>query len=125
MLALMGSTWPPFAARTITRRRRSTQIREPHSSRHAKGWHSPDASACCHSTSITPGNGAQAAERLGEWAWAHDALGALVEGHPDGLDADFIASCRDYYTAWTGEPDIERGERLLAHATAEGDPQIS
>ena len=48
------------------------------------------------------GNGAQAAERLGEWAWAREALGALVEAHPDGLEAECIASGSEYHTAWTG-----------------------
>ena len=69
------------------------------------------------------GNAAGAAERLGEWAWAQEAIGELVDAHPDGLDADWIASCRDGHTAWTGEPDVARAERLLAGALLQSDYQ--
>ena len=69
------------------------------------------------------GNASGAAERLGEWAWASEALGELVELDPDRLEVEWIAACRDSHTAWTGEPDIARGERLLAGALAENDYQ--
>jgi tetratricopeptide (TPR) repeat protein len=36
---------------------------------------------------------------------------------------DWIAASRDSFSAWTGDPDIARGERLLARARAESDYQ--
>ena len=69
------------------------------------------------------GNAAGAAERLGEWAWAYQAIGELVDADPNRLEAEWIASCRDSHTAWTGEPDTARAERLLAGARAENDYQ--
>jgi class 3 adenylate cyclase/tetratricopeptide (TPR) repeat protein len=69
------------------------------------------------------GNAAGAAERLGEWAWTQEALGELVDADPDRMEAEWIASCRDYYTVWTGEPDTDRAERLLQRALRENDYQ--
>src|SRR4029077_7018949 len=37
------------------------------------------------------GNGIAAAERLGEWTWAREAIGALVDAHPEGNERDWIA----------------------------------
>ena len=69
------------------------------------------------------GNASAAAERLGEWAWASEALGELVEVDPDRFVVEWIALCRDYPTAWTAEPDTTRAERLLAYALTENDSQ--
>ncbi len=69
------------------------------------------------------GNAVGAAERLGEWAWAEQALGELVENDPDRFEAEWIAANRDAFTAWRGDPDIARAERILAAARAESDYQ--
>ena len=69
------------------------------------------------------GNAVGAAERLGEWAWIRDAIGDLVDAHTDRGDADWLALCRDYPTAWTGAPDMARAERLHAASLAEHDFQ--
>jgi tetratricopeptide (TPR) repeat protein len=69
------------------------------------------------------GNAVGAAERLGEWAWAEQALGELVENDPDRYEAEWIAANRDSFTAWRGDPDIARAERILAAARAEADFQ--
>jgi hypothetical protein len=69
------------------------------------------------------GNAVSVGERLGEWAWYREAIGELVEAHSDPADADWLAVCRDFAMAWTGEPDIVRGERLHAKSIAEHDHQ--
>ena len=69
------------------------------------------------------GNAVGAAERLGEWAWAEQALDELIENDPDRIDVEWLAANRDAFTAWTGEPDVERAERLLAGALVESDYQ--
>jgi hypothetical protein len=69
------------------------------------------------------GNAAGCAERLGEWKWLHDAIDEMVVDATDPSSADWLASCRDVPTAWTGEPDLARGERLLREAVAVGDWQ--
>jgi tetratricopeptide (TPR) repeat protein len=69
------------------------------------------------------GNAVGAAERLGEWAWAEQALGELLENDPDRYEAEWIAANRDAFTAWRGDPDIARAERILAGARAESDIQ--
>jgi len=69
------------------------------------------------------GNASGAAERLGEWRWVHEALDELIAAMPDRSEADWIAACRDATTAWTGDPDLARGQRLLAQAVREGDFQ--
>jgi hypothetical protein len=70
------------------------------------------------------GNAIAAAERLGEWAWARDAIGALVEAHPDGGERDWIATCAEWTDVWTGDPDPARVERLRAHALEQHDAQM-
>ncbi len=69
------------------------------------------------------GNGAGASERLGEWTWAREALGELVDVDPNRPEADWIALCRDYPTVWAGDPDTARAERLRAQAVADNDFQ--
>jgi hypothetical protein len=69
------------------------------------------------------GNGVAAAERLGEWVWIRETIGELLEAHQGRSDAEWIALCRDWPTAWTGEPDVALGERLHAAALAEHDFQ--
>ncbi|MFL5678160.1 MAG: AAA family ATPase [Chloroflexota bacterium] len=69
------------------------------------------------------GNASGAAERLGEWAWAEEAIGDLLQGHPEGPEADWIASCAEMATAWTGDPNVKRAERLHAIALRENDWQ--
>ena len=69
------------------------------------------------------GNGAGAAERLGEWTWIHEAIGELVDADPDRLEAEWLAACRDTTDAWTGNPDRARAERLVAEAIRENDFQ--
>ncbi|MGH2924358.1 MAG: ATP-binding protein, partial [Solirubrobacterales bacterium] len=69
------------------------------------------------------GNAIGAAERLGEWAWARQAIDALIDNDPERLDVEWLAWNRDVFTAWTGDPDIARGERLLAGSLVEGDYQ--
>ena len=69
------------------------------------------------------GNGVGAAERLGEWTWLREAIGEMLEGerHPD--ERDWIASMGDFFSAWTGDPDIARAERMLASAIRDHDFQ--
>ncbi len=69
------------------------------------------------------GNGSGVAERLGEWAWIHDAIGELVDADPDRLEVEWLAACRDTTDAWTGNPDRARSERILADALRENDFQ--
>ena len=69
------------------------------------------------------GNGSGAAQRLGEWAWIHEAIGELVDADPDRLEVEWLAACRDSTDAWTGIPDRARAERLLAEAVQENDFQ--
>jgi len=69
------------------------------------------------------GNAVSAAERLGEWTWIREAIGELADAHLGRGHADWIAFCRDYLTAWTGGPDVARGERLHAASVAEHDFQ--
>jgi hypothetical protein len=69
------------------------------------------------------GNASGAAERLGEWAWVRQAIGDLVGAHPEGPEADWIASCAEMDTAWTGDPDVARAERLHAQALRDNDWQ--
>lgn len=69
------------------------------------------------------GNGSGVAERLGEWAWIHDAIGELVDADPDRLEVEWLAACRDSTDAWTGNPDRARSEHLLADALRENDFQ--
>ena len=68
-------------------------------------------------------NGSGAAERLGEWAWIREAIGELADADPDRLEHEWIAACRDTTSAWTGDPDLARGERLVAQGVADGDFQ--
>jgi class 3 adenylate cyclase/tetratricopeptide (TPR) repeat protein len=69
------------------------------------------------------GNAVGAAERLGEWAWTEQAIDALIDNDPDRLDVEWLAANRDVFTAWTGDPDLERAERILAGALSENDYQ--
>jgi tetratricopeptide (TPR) repeat protein len=69
------------------------------------------------------GNASGAAERLGEWAWLHDALDELIVAMPDRPESEWIAACRDVATAWTGDPDLARAQRLLEGAVTAGDFQ--
>jgi len=69
------------------------------------------------------GNGSGAAERLGDWAWCRDAIGEMLEMDPERFEAEWLAACRDTPTAWTGDPDLARGERLLAGAIRDVDFQ--
>jgi hypothetical protein len=70
------------------------------------------------------GNAVSAAERLGEWAWARDAIGALVDAHPEGGEREWIATCAEWTEVWTGHPDTTRVERLRAEALRESDVQF-
>jgi hypothetical protein len=69
------------------------------------------------------GNGSGAAERLGDWAWCRDAIGEMLDMDPERFEAEWLAACRDTPTAWTGDPDLARGERLLAGALQDVDFQ--
>ena len=70
------------------------------------------------------GNGIAAAERLGEWAWAREAIGALVDAHPEGNERDWIASCAEWTEVWSGHPDPARVERLHAARAARERPAV-
>ncbi|MEO5704450.1 MAG: adenylate/guanylate cyclase domain-containing protein [Candidatus Limnocylindrales bacterium] len=69
------------------------------------------------------GNAVGACERIGEWAWLREAVGAMLAGDPERHETEYLESMRDYYTAWTGIPDIARGERLLASAKRDKESQ--
>ena len=69
------------------------------------------------------GNAAAAAERLGEWAWLAMTLDEVVERDPDRPDVEWITMHRDLPTAWTGDPDLARAERLLERGIRENDIQ--
>ena len=122
----------PWPARAGPPGRSTTSLRdwprpthEPPSSARARGWRWPAASACCRSTATTPGTPRSAAERLGEWAWARQAIGELVDGAPGRISRPTGSPrARDYHTAWTGDPDVARAERLHASALRESDYQM-
>jgi class 3 adenylate cyclase/tetratricopeptide (TPR) repeat protein len=69
------------------------------------------------------GNASGAAERLGEWQWLHEAMDEMLTAMPDRSESEWIAAARDAATAWTGEPDIARAQRLLDGAIRDGDFQ--
>jgi hypothetical protein len=70
------------------------------------------------------GNAATAAEPLGEWAWLHEAVSTMLDGGGrDRAEAEWLECLRDCFTAWTGDPDIGRAERLLAVARRDNDSQ--
>lgn len=69
------------------------------------------------------GNGGAAAEPLGEWAWLHEAVSAMLDGEREQADVEWLESVRDYFTVWTGGPDVMRAERLLAVAQRDNDFQ--
>ena len=69
------------------------------------------------------GNGVAAAERLGEWTWVREAIGTIVDAHPEGTERDWIASCAEWMDVWKGDPDPARTERLREYATRQGDNQ--
>jgi hypothetical protein len=70
------------------------------------------------------GNAVGACEPLGEWSWARDTVAALLEeGDREEIDVAWLETVRDFFQAWTGDPDVARAERLLAAATREADYQ--
>ncbi len=69
------------------------------------------------------GNAVGACERIGEWAWLHEAVSGLLAGDPERGETEYLESSRDFCTAWTGLPDVARGERLLARAARDNDSQ--
>jgi class 3 adenylate cyclase/tetratricopeptide (TPR) repeat protein len=69
------------------------------------------------------GNAIGAAERLGDWDWLAAAIAELLEDDRDEIDRELLESMRDYCTAWTGDPDVARGERLLEMSRRENDFQ--
>jgi tetratricopeptide (TPR) repeat protein len=70
------------------------------------------------------GNGIAAAECLGEWSWIREAVGAMLEdGERESTDLEWLAAVRDFFSVWTGEPDVARGEHLLAVARLDNDYQ--
>jgi len=70
------------------------------------------------------GNAVGAAEGLGEWAWVREAVGAMLEeGEREAIDLEWLAMVRDYFKAWSGDPDVARAEHLLAVARQDNDFQ--
>ncbi|HUG30110.1 MAG TPA: adenylate/guanylate cyclase domain-containing protein [Candidatus Limnocylindria bacterium] len=69
------------------------------------------------------GNAVGAAEQLGEWAWLHEAVSAMLDVEREQTDQDWLESVRDYFTVWTGRPDVGRAERLLEMARRDNDLQ--
>ena len=69
------------------------------------------------------GNALAACERLGEWTWIREAIATLLEGDRDQSEMDWLTSMRGYVAAWTGEPDIALGERLITEARRDNDYQ--
>jgi tetratricopeptide (TPR) repeat protein len=70
------------------------------------------------------GNAISAAERLGEWAWAREAIGALVDPHPEGGEKEWLAACAEWLDVWSGHPDTARVERIRAEAKVQADVQF-
>ena len=75
--------------------RRSTRIPRAHSSASREGMALARRLGLLSFDCYHAGNAMSAAERLGEWAWAREAIGALVDAHPEGMRADWIAACAD------------------------------
>jgi class 3 adenylate cyclase/tetratricopeptide (TPR) repeat protein len=69
------------------------------------------------------GNGVGAAEPLGEWAWILDAARTWLEGEREQEEVEWLESVGDYFTVWTGSPDVARAERLLAASKRDNDFQ--
>jgi hypothetical protein len=70
------------------------------------------------------GNAVAAAECLGEWSWVRETVGAMLEeGERESIDLEWLAMVRDYFKAWSGDPDVARAEHLLAIAKQDNDFQ--
>jgi class 3 adenylate cyclase/tetratricopeptide (TPR) repeat protein len=69
------------------------------------------------------GNAVGAAEPLGEWTWLRETVGAMLDEERNREATDWLLGVRDHVTAWIGDPDTARGERLLADAVRDGDFQ--
>jgi len=69
------------------------------------------------------GNAVGAAEPLGEWVWLREAITGLLEGEREDGEREWLEWTRDYCTVWTGQPDIQRAERILAIARRDDDFQ--
>jgi class 3 adenylate cyclase len=69
------------------------------------------------------GNAVSGAEPLGEWVWLGETVAAFLDGERAQDDRDWLESIRDYFTVWTGGPDVARAERLLAIARQDNDFQ--
>ncbi len=70
------------------------------------------------------GNAATAAEPLGEWTWLREAVSAMLEGDRDADERHLLETVRDFPGVWTGTFDVADGQRLVARARAQGDPQL-
>jgi class 3 adenylate cyclase/tetratricopeptide (TPR) repeat protein len=69
------------------------------------------------------GNGVGAAEPLGEWTWLREAVSAMLESDREQDETDWLEGARDFFTVWTGSPDVARAERLLATSVQDNDFQ--
>jgi tetratricopeptide (TPR) repeat protein len=69
------------------------------------------------------GNAVGAAEPLGEWTWLRETVSAMLEDENERDEREWLEFTRDYFTAWTGQPDVASVERLLANARRDNDYQ--
>ncbi|MEA2674574.1 MAG: hypothetical protein QOI92_1766, partial [Chloroflexota bacterium] len=69
------------------------------------------------------GNAVGAGESLGEWIWVHDAVSTMLEGDQDRVETEWLEFSRDYFSIWTGSPDVARIERLMTMARQDADLQ--
>jgi class 3 adenylate cyclase len=69
------------------------------------------------------GNAIGAGESIGEWAWVRDAVSTMLEGDPERDETEWLEHCRDYFSIWTGTPDVGRVEHLLATYRKDNDLQ--
>ena len=68
-------------------------------------------------------NAANTAEALGQWAWLRDTVSSMLEDDRDRSERPMLEGYRDYFSVWTGQPDVAGFERLLAAARRDNDFQ--
>jgi hypothetical protein len=64
-----------------------------------------------------------AAARMGEWAWMREAIGELLESHPDKSSVRWIEDMLLWQDVWRGNDVGGRPGAMIQHAEAAGDPQ--
>jgi predicted ATPase len=68
-------------------------------------------------------NGVGASEPLGEWAWLQETVETMLGDERDEGEGAELVAIRDYFTCWTGNPNLVAGEARLQAAIRDGDYQ--